>query len=102
MALTPGIRLGPYELAAHVGVAGMGEVYQVTDANLGRDVAIRLFPESVSNWRLRSLRGQWRRATARTSNVGYRLRLTPSPLTGVNTPTDSSMNRNRTVGRMAA
>ena len=102
MALTPGTRLGPYEIAAQIGEGGMGEVYQATDTNLGRDVAIKVLPESVSNWRLRSSRGEWRRATARTSNVDYRLRLTTSPLTGVNTPADSSMNRNKPVGRMAA
>ncbi len=31
MALTPGTRLGPYEIATQIGVGGMGEVYQATD-----------------------------------------------------------------------
>ena len=65
MALTPGTRLGPYEIAAQIGVSGMGEVYQATDTNRGRDVPIKVLPESASNWCLRSSRGEWRRATGR-------------------------------------
>ena len=47
MALIPGTRLGPYAIAAQIGV-GMGEVYRATDTNLGRDVAIKVLPESVA------------------------------------------------------
>ncbi len=42
MALTPGTRLGPYEVAAQIGVGGMGEVYRATDTKLKREVAVKM------------------------------------------------------------
>ena len=48
MPLTPGTRLGPYEITAQIGVGGMGEVYRATDRNLGRDVAIKVLPEAFA------------------------------------------------------
>ena len=47
MVLTPGTRLGAYEIAAQIGVGGMGEVYRATDTNLRRAVAIKVLPASV-------------------------------------------------------
>jgi len=49
MALVPGIRLGPYEVLAQIGVGGMGEVYRATDTNLGRQVAIKVLPEAFAH-----------------------------------------------------
>ncbi len=48
MALTPGTRLGPYEIVASLGVGGMGEVYRATDTTLKRSVAIKVLPASVA------------------------------------------------------
>ena len=48
LSLTPGTRLGPYEITAQIGVGGMGEVYRATDTNLARQVAIKVLPDSVA------------------------------------------------------
>ena len=48
MPLHPGTRLGPYAIAAQIGEGGMGEVYQATDTNLARQVAIKVLPASVA------------------------------------------------------
>ena len=40
-ALSPGTRLGPYEIDNLIGAGGMGQVYRAHDSRLGRNVAIK-------------------------------------------------------------
>jgi len=48
MTLSPGARLGPYEIVAPFGAGGMGEVYRARDTRLGREVAVKALPQHLS------------------------------------------------------
>jgi len=49
LALAPGTLLGPYEIVLAIGAGGMGDVYRARDTRLGRDVAIKVLPDTVAS-----------------------------------------------------
>jgi len=46
--LSPGLRLGRYEVIASLGAGGMGEVYRARDGEIGREVAIKVIADGRS------------------------------------------------------
>ena len=56
MAITPGTRLGPYEILSPLGTGGMGEVYRARDTRLNRDVAVKILPLGIADNPIRRAR----------------------------------------------
>ena len=66
MPLTPGTRLGNYEILSELGSGGMGEVYKAKDLELGREVAIKVLHQEMASDsnRLRRFKQEARAASA--------------------------------------
>ncbi len=69
MPLTPGTRLGPYEIASPLGAGGMGEVYRAKDTRLDRDVAVKVLPEGLAGNDL--LRARFEREAKSISSLNH-------------------------------
>ena len=49
MVLSPGTKLGHFDILESIGAGGMGEVYRARDTKLDREVAIKVMPESMAH-----------------------------------------------------
>ncbi|HSB36829.1 MAG TPA: serine/threonine-protein kinase, partial [Thermoanaerobaculia bacterium] len=58
MPISPGTRIGPYEISDALGAGGMGEVWRARDTRLGREVAIKVLPDAFADDRERIARFQ--------------------------------------------
>jgi serine/threonine protein kinase len=56
MAIAKGVLLGPYEILNQIGEGGMGQVWRARDKRIGRDVAVKVLPESYQQGDERILR----------------------------------------------
>jgi len=48
MTIARGVTLGPYEVLAHIGAGGMGDVWRARDRRIGRDVAVKVLPDAFA------------------------------------------------------
>jgi serine/threonine protein kinase len=66
MTLEAGMQLGSYEIVSCLGSGGMGEVYRAKDRTLGRDVALKILRDDLteSSDRLRRFEQEARAASA--------------------------------------
>src|SRR6266513_22701 len=92
MPISPGEKLGPYEIISPIGKGGMGEVYRARDPKLNRDVAIKVLPASVVHDadRLRRFEQEARAAAALNHpNIAhiYEIGSSPTVWEGVETAT---------------
>ena len=69
MPLTPGEKLGPYEIVSPIGAGGMGEVYKARDTRLDRTVAIKVLPDHIA--RRDDLRARFEREARAVASLNH-------------------------------
>src|SRR5215510_3981702 len=68
MPLTPGTRLGAYEILSAVGSGGMGDVYKARDLKLNREIAIKVLSDEVAD---SSARRRFQREAQTASSLNH-------------------------------
>ena len=69
MPLSPGERLGPYEIVSQIGAGGMGEVWKARDTRLDRTVAIKVMPKHIAE--RTELRARFEREARAVSGLNH-------------------------------
>jgi serine/threonine protein kinase/Tol biopolymer transport system component len=69
MELTPGTKLGPYEIVAPIGAGGMGEVFKARDTRLDRTVAVKVMPRYIAA--REDLRARFEREARTVSSLNH-------------------------------
>lgn len=71
VTLTPGTKVGEYEVHKLLGSGGMGEVYRARDLRLRRDVAIKVLPSFLSSDKERLRRFEQEAQAASLLHLGF-------------------------------
>src|ERR1017187_1695390 len=69
MPLSPGTKLGPYEILAPIGAGGMGEVYKARDTRLDCTIAIKVLPEYIA--KREDLRARFEREARAVASLNH-------------------------------
>jgi serine/threonine protein kinase len=69
MPISPGDRLGPYEILSPLGAGGMGEVWKARDTRLDRTVAVKVLPKYIAS--MADLRARFEREARAVSSLNH-------------------------------